>query len=285
MTFNSDKFELLRYKSKDSKGIQTSTEYISNDGSIIQNSSHVRDLGVILSDNGTCVSIKLKISWVLRTFKSREVTPMLTLWKTLILCHLDYCSQLWSPSKTGNIQALELLQKSFVNRIAGMANLSYWDQLSHLRLYSLERRRERYQIIYTWRIIEKQVPNIDSTPVITQWNPRRGRECRVPPISSSAPSSIKSIRFASLPIKGPRLFNVLPQRIRNLAGCSTDRFKGELDRYLASLPDEPLIPGLTQYRRCCSNSVIDWAKSPYLLQQDTQPRSNTSSELQAAVTL
>ena len=111
MNFNSDKFELLRYKVKHSMDIQTSTSYLSNDGSIIQEKTHVRDLGVTLSNDATftkhiqekCISIKSKIAWVLRTFKSRERTTMLTLWKTLIMCHLDYCSQLWSPSRTGAI--------------------------------------------------------------------------------------------------------------------------------------------------------------------------------------
>ena len=73
-----------------------------------------------------CEVVKSKIAWVLRTFQSRHRTPMLTLWKSLILCHLDYCSQLWSPSAVGNIQSLELLQKSFISRIYGMHGLTYW---------------------------------------------------------------------------------------------------------------------------------------------------------------
>ena len=43
--------------------------------------------------------------WVLLTFRAREHQPMLALWKQLILSDLDYYSQLWNPSKTGNIQA------------------------------------------------------------------------------------------------------------------------------------------------------------------------------------
>ena len=74
-------------------------------------------------------------------------------------------------------------------------------------------------------------------------------------------SWITDIRFSSLPVKGPRLFNVLPKHLRDMSKCSTERFKGELDCYLETIPDEPLIPGLTQYRRCDSNSVIDWAVS------------------------
>ena len=165
-----------------------------------------------------------------------------------------------------------------------MSHLPYWDQLTRLKLYSLERRRERYQIIYTWRIIDGQVPNFDCTPIQSYKNPRRGRECRVPTISPSATCAIQTIRFSSLPSKGPRLFNVLPKHLRDMSGCSTERFKGELDRYLETIPDEPFIPGLTQYRRCDSNSVIDWEKSPNLHQQNNQLQETNYPELDEVVT-
>jgi len=285
MQFNSDKFELLRYRGSGTKDTQSDTTYRSNDGSIIQEKQHIRDLGITLSNDATftqhildrCEVVKSKIAWVLRTFKSRQPTPMLTLWKTLIMCHLDYCSQLWSPSKVGNIQSLELLQKAFIRRIEGMSELSYWDQLKTLKLYSLERRRERYQAIYTWRIIEGQVPNFDCTPISTTRSERRGRTCILPHIPSSAPRRIQSIRFASLTHKGPRLFNCLPREVRDLTNCSTDIFKRALDRFLATLPDEPLVPNMTQYRRCESNSLLDWTTSSYT--RDDQRRRNTCTPL------
>ena len=69
---------------------------------------------------------------------------------------------------------LDLLQRAFINRIVGMAGLSYLDQLTSFKLYSLERLRDRYQIIYMWRVIEGQVPNHDSTPIIPTYSDRRG---------------------------------------------------------------------------------------------------------------
>ena len=108
MSFNSDKFELLRYRSKESEAIQAASNYRSDQGSIIEEKDHVRDLGIVMSNDATfnkhiydkCTNIKSKIAWVLRTFKSRDPQTMLTLWKSQILCHLDYCSQLWSPYKS-----------------------------------------------------------------------------------------------------------------------------------------------------------------------------------------
>ena len=169
MVFNSDKFELLRYKIKDTKILQSTTFYRSDNGGTISEQDHVRDLGITMSNDATftkhiqdkCSAMKSKIAWIMRTFRSRARIPMLTLWKTQVVCHLEYCSQLWSPTRIGSIQTLELLQKTLFSKIYGMHRLSYWEQLVELKCYSLERRRERYQIIYTWRIIEEQTPNFD----------------------------------------------------------------------------------------------------------------------------
>ena len=70
--------------------------------------------------------------------------------------------------------------------------------------------------------------------------------------------SLKSIRFVSLPYKGPRLFNSIPQNIRNLTDCDVTTFKGALDKFLLSLPDQPLLPNMTHLRVCETNSVVDW---------------------------
>ena len=40
-----------------------------------------------------------------------------------------------------------------------MQGLKYWEQLGELKLYSLERCRERYIAIYIWRILEGHVPS------------------------------------------------------------------------------------------------------------------------------
>ena len=84
---------------------------------------------------------------------------MMTLFKSIVLCRLDYGSQLWSPHLAKHIEQLEKIQRSFTNHITGMRNLEYSERLVFLQLYSLQRIRESYCIIYVWRIIEGLVPN------------------------------------------------------------------------------------------------------------------------------
>ena len=185
---------------------------------------------------------------------------MMTLWKSLVRSKLEYCSQLWCPFKKGDIQDLEQVQKSFFRKIKGMEQLSYWEQLQSLSTYSLERRRERYRMIYVWRIIEGQVPNIsdqEHRKVETKWHIRRGRVCLIPSVNSHATQAIKTLRYASFGIQGPRLFNVLPAYIRNTTGCSVETFKNKLDNFLQTVPDEPQVKGYTAMRRADSNSLLD----------------------------
>ena len=52
---------------------------------------------------------------------------------------------------------------------------------------------------------------------------------------------------------------MLPAHIRNIIKCSVDVFKGQLDRILLTVPDEPKITGYTAQRRAESNSLLDMA--------------------------
>ena len=81
------------------------------------------------------------------------------LWKTIIQPVQDYASQLWSPvDQAGKILKMEAPFQSYTKRIKGLSKLSYWDCLKKIKMYSVQRRMERYKIIYTWKTINGHVP-------------------------------------------------------------------------------------------------------------------------------
>ena len=132
-----------------------------------------------------------------------------------------------------------------------------------LSLYSLERRRERYIIMYVWRILEGLTPNFnhpDAGGIRTMYSDRRGRTCHVPAVSQYIPASVQNIRYSCFGVVGPKLFNTLPLELRNMNNCSLESFKCQLDKYLKTVPDEPLVPGYTLYRRAESNSLIHMSR-------------------------
>ena len=109
--------------------------------------------------------VRQKIGWVLRSVHSRKTLLMKTLFKTLVVPYIDYCSQLWMPIKPVEILKVEKLQKDFLNRIPELRGENYWQKLKSLKMISLQRRQERFRIIYIWKILEGQAPNcgIEST--------------------------------------------------------------------------------------------------------------------------
>ena len=107
--------------------------------------------------------------WILRTFTTRDSITMITLFKSIVLPRIDYGSKLWSPHLVKHIDKLENSQRSFTKHITGMPSLEYSKRLVSLKLYSLQRRRECYCIIYVWKIIEGLVPNF-SKPIVCSYS-------------------------------------------------------------------------------------------------------------------
>ena len=178
--------------------------------------------------------------WILRTFSTRDITTMLTLFKSLVLSRLDYGSQLWSPHLVKHIDQLEKIQRSFTKHITGMQGLDYVSaRLVYLKLHSLQRRRERYCIIYVWKIIEGLVSNF-SNPIVCSYPDRRGRSCIV--------SNVHVGRLGTLAFNS---FNAMPNHIRCISSCSVFSFKRKLDLYLRNNVDLPGRPGF-------NNSLEPW---------------------------
>ena len=98
-------------------------------------------------------------SWLLSVFYSREKNEMLTLYKSLVRSHLEYCCPLWHPYKIGDIQILENIQRNFTRKIYGFSRLHYWNRLKAFDLMSLQRRRERYIVLHVWKFLNDRIPN------------------------------------------------------------------------------------------------------------------------------
>ena len=260
MSFNTDKFEHLRYRIND----EPIYPYSTPDGTHINEAGQVSDLGIIIENTATFQGQIVKATkrsnnmagWVLRVFMTRGELPMMTLYRSMVLPHLEYCCQLWSPHLLGDIRKLESVQRSFTSRIAGLEHKSYWDRLLHLKLFSVERRRERYIVLYIYKIVQKFVPNFNDErfSIKTYLSVRGDRLCRVPAISRAPSGKIRTLIENSFAVQGPKLFNCLPAELRNIQG-SILAFKASLDKFLLKVSDKPCTPGYHQ--PATSNSIIN----------------------------
>ena len=252
MKFNSGKFEWIRYAvGKDSA---PPFQYSAPDLKNIEQKENLRDLGVMLSSDlsfslqieKAVTSASQMVGWGLRTFRGRSSYLLLTLFKSLVQPHLDYCSQLWSPTSQESIKKIEQVQKSLVSRIneSRLQNLNYWEKLMTLRLYSQERRRDRYMIIFIWKISQGLVSGYDIP--FTPRTDRTGRKAVPVFVPQSAPANVRNARAGTLAVKGAQLFNTLPANIRNNEDGDILMFKNHLDLFLQDIPDQPTMPGLVR---------------------------------------
>ena len=235
-------------------------QYLSPDNTPIEEKPHLRDLGVEISSDmsftihieNTVTDASRLVGWAMRTFRRRSKMVMMTIWKSIVQSKLDYCSQLWSPSDQASISKLESVARNFTAKISGLETADYWDRLQLLKMYSQERRRERYRIIFVWKVLQGLVHGY---PIPNRQSPRRGRLVDVAKFCSSAPAAVKKAREASLSVHGAKLFNILPRHIRDISTGTTDQFKRELDSWLECIPDQPTIQG--RQRAAKTNSLLD----------------------------
>ena len=199
--------------------------------------SRIYDLSFSQHINKVVSTCNKIVGWALRTFKTRSKSTMLVLWNSMIQSRLDYCSQLWSPSLACEITKLEDVQRQFTKRIAGMEEFSYRERLKRLRMYSQERRRDRYMLSLCWKVANNLVDGYKLE--FTNKETRRGRECVVADIVRTSPTSVRRARENSLSVKGARMFNLLPPYLRNISSDQVHHFKSRLDSFLKDIPDEP----------------------------------------------
>ena len=179
------------------------------------------DLSFSIHIENTVIAASRIAGWGLKTFRSRCRKVILTILKSLVQPRLDYCSQLWSPSDQGSINKIESIQYNLVNRIRDykLANLNYWEKLQELHLYSQERRRERYQVIFLWKICQGLVSGYDVE--FTSGGTRRGRLGVKKSVPRNCPTVVRRTRENSLTVT---IFNLLPENIRTIRSQHVEYF-------------------------------------------------------------
>ena len=104
--------------------------------------------------------------------------------------------------------------------------------------------------MYVWKIIQKLASNLQENDRVTFYvNLRSGHPCNVTSLDRGAPMCVKTLREKEL-----FQFNSIPKNIRDFDG-SLAKFKRRLDKFLATVPDRPILP---QYYQCsASNGLVD----------------------------
>ena len=121
-----------------------------------------KDLGVIITDNckptQQCSKAAAKamssLGLIRRSFKYIDQDSFSVLYRAYIRPHLEYCVQAWNLYMKGDIKALEKVQRRATKLVKNIRNRPYEERLRILKLYPLEARRMRGDLIEAFKILQ-----------------------------------------------------------------------------------------------------------------------------------
>ena len=269
MKFNEGKFEQMAHGYiKD----VTLDPYKTAVGEEIIIKDTAKDLGVLATNdlkfrehiNNITSSSKIIMGMLLRTFSTRDKEPMIKMFNTYIKSKLEYCSIVWSPEKQTPISELEDIQKIFTKKIDGMEGLNYHERLKQLNMYSLERRRDRYLIIYGWQQIENIKENVLKLELSGRNSNRSIKQRQTPNCGTNRERILPATKtkIDNCPArKIERTFNCMPRELRDVTGVKTETFKNQLDKWLRCIPDQPRGGRYAGCVAANSNSIQDQCRT------------------------
>ena len=122
-----------------------------------------KDLGVIVCDkfkvSKQCLKAANKGNQVLgmiaRTFGTRKKKLLISLYKSLVRPHLDYCIQAWRPHLKKDIEKMERVQRRATRMMEECRGKDYETRLKLSNLTTLETRAQRADMLEVYKIIHK----------------------------------------------------------------------------------------------------------------------------------
>ena len=168
------------------------------------------------------------LATIKRTFKYITKESFNILYKTYIRPHIEYCVQAWSPYYAKDIDLLEKVQHRATKLLPQLANLPYQQRIQNLNMYSLYCRRQRGDLIETFKIL-KQYLDVNPINFFT-----------LSPIHFTRGHDYKLFKFRSKLLVRSKFFtnriidqwNDLPYQVINAQ--SVIEFKNKLDTFWAA---------------------------------------------------
>ena len=158
MEFNVDKCKIMHLGSKNQKHTYTMG------GRNLAVTTEERDLGILIDDKlnfeshikGIVKRANRMLGLIKIGFECLDMVMFKNLYPVMVRPLLEYCVQVWSPYKCGDIDLLERVQRRATRIVPELRNLPYEERMRRLKLTSLTERRARGDMIETYKLITRK---------------------------------------------------------------------------------------------------------------------------------
>jgi ribonuclease P/MRP protein subunit RPP40 len=104
--------------------------------------------------SGTVAKATKIAGLIRRSFQYLDETSFCTLFKALVRPILEYGNTIWAPKLKKDITTIENVQRRATKMVPGLRDLPYEERLKKLRLPSLQYRRQRGDMINTYKFCQ-----------------------------------------------------------------------------------------------------------------------------------
>ena len=146
------------------------------------------------------------------------------------MAHLEYSSSVWSPWAVADIAVLENVQKKAVGMISGLRANDYDGKLEELGLWTLEKRREMFDMIQVYKIAHG-IGEIETSLEFCRENGSRVTRNRVEPLNLVKQRSNLEVKRNFFCDRVVDKWNAIPSEVKN--STSVARFKNGLVKLMS----------------------------------------------------
>ena len=227
MEFNVKKCKVMEF----GKGRNRTTSNYCLGNTQLSKTKQEKDLGVIIQDNLTPERHINKITGeaynLIRNIKAAftymDEEMMKKLIVSMIRPKLEYAAVVWSPHKKKDIRKIERIQRAATKMVPTLRDLPYEERLERLNLQTLEKRRERGDLIAIYRA-SKELEKVDRSDLFL-WDVRNTRGHGKKLKMDGCRRDIKKFSF---PQRSIEVWNKLDTEI--VQAKSISEFKAKLDK-------------------------------------------------------